>query len=138
MASKILLDANILLDLTLKREAYKEATAVFELIISGRLKAYITPSILHITSYWLTKSYGIAKAKKLLLTLLVDITVIDMPHEIALTALHSSIDDIEDALQYYTAIHHKIDFFISRDKQLQKAAIPVLPVYTPGDLIKFL
>ncbi|RZL40751.1 MAG: PIN domain-containing protein [Pedobacter sp.] len=136
MASKIFLDANILLDITLKREAYNESKQVFLLASSGRVLAYITPSILHITGYWLTKAYGASKAKELLLTILTDVTVIDMPHEIALTALHSSINDIEDALQYYTAIHHKLDVFVSRDKQLQKNAVPALPVYTPIELIK--
>lgn len=37
-----------------------------------------------------------------------------------------------DALQYYTAMHHKLDYFILRDKQLQKQSIPV---YTPRDLL---
>ncbi len=56
-----------------------------------------------------TKSYGIITAKELLLTLLTDITIIDIPHETALIALHSKINDIEDALQYYTAIHHNLN-----------------------------
>lgn len=43
--------------------------------------------------------------------------------------------DIEDALQYYTALHHKIDYFISCDKQLKKAAIPSLPVYLPEEFL---
>lgn len=64
-----------------------------------------------------------------------DVTVIDLPHEIVLNALHSKITDIESALQYYTAVHHKLDYFISLDKQLQKQAIPVLPVYTPSDFL---
>jgi hypothetical protein len=28
-----------------------------------------------------------------------------------------------------------LDYFISRDKQLQKQGIPVLPVYTPKELL---
>jgi hypothetical protein len=28
-----------------------------------------------------------------------------------------------------------MDYFISRDKQLQKQGIPVLPVYTPKELL---
>ncbi|HTK20425.1 MAG TPA: PIN domain-containing protein [Mucilaginibacter sp.] len=136
MASKIFLDANILLDLTLKRDSHKEADQILEMVINGRVQAFITPSIIHITGYWLTKAYGTTIAKELLLTLLIDVTVIDIPHNIALTALHSKITDIEDALQYYSAIHHKIDYFISRDKQLQKNSIPTLPVYTPKEFIR--
>jgi predicted nucleic acid-binding protein len=136
MASKIFLDANILLDLTLKRDSYHDAKQILGMVINGEVKAFTTPSIIHITGHWLTKAYGNTKAKELLLTLLIDITVIDISHEIALAALHSKINDIEDSLQYYSAIHHKMDYFISRDKQLQNNSIPILPVYTPQEFIQ--
>lgn len=135
MASKVFLDANILLDFTLKRNEYEQSKQIIELAINGDIQAYITPSILHIVGYWLSKSYGNTKAKEILLTLLSDVTVIDLPHKVVLTALHSKISDIEDALQYYTAIHYKLDYFISRDKLLQKQSIPILPVYTPDEFL---
>ena len=138
MASKVFLDANILLDFTLKRDEYEQSKQIIELVINGTIQAFITPSIVHIVGYWLTKAYGNAKAKEMLLTLMADVTVIDLLHEIVLNALHSKITDIEDALQYYTAIHHKLDYFVSRDKQLQKQSIPILPVYTPQELLAVL
>src|ERR1700743_483634 len=107
MAYKIFLDANILLDFTLKRDGYDQSKQLIELAVDGDVRAFVTPSILHIVGYWLAKAYGSTKTKELLLTLLADITVIDLVHEIAVNALHSKISDIEDALQYYTAMHHK-------------------------------
>jgi predicted nucleic acid-binding protein len=135
MASKVFLDTNILLDFTLKRAEFEQSRKIIELAVNGTIQAFITPSIIHIVGYWLTKAYGNAKAKELLLTLMADVTVIDLPHEIVLNALHSKITDIEDTLPYYTAVHHKLDYFITRDKQLQKRGIPVLPVYTPRELL---
>lgn len=136
MASKVFLDANILLDFTLKRDEYEQARKIIELAVKGTIQAFITPSIVHIVGYWLTKAYGNAKAKELLLTLMADVTVVDyLPHEFVLNALHSKITDIEDALQYYTAVHHKLDYFISRDKHLKKQGIPLLPVYTPREFL---
>lgn len=135
MASKVFLDANILLDFTLKRDDYEQARTIVSLAVEGSIQGYITPSIVHIVGYWLTKAYGNSKAKTILLTLLTDITVIDLPHEIVLNALHSKITDIEDALQYYTAVHYKLDYFISRDKQLQKQGIPILPICTPQEFL---
>jgi len=135
MASKVFLDSNILLDFTLKRAEYEQSRRIIELAVNGTIQAFITPSIIHIVGNWLTKAYGNAKAKELLLTLMADVNVIDLPHEIVLNALHSKITDIEDALQYYTAVHHKLDYFISRDKQLQKQGIPVLPVFSPRELL---
>ena len=130
MAFKVFLDVNIILDLTLKREAYAEAEQIFEQIINGRIHGFITPAVVHIAGYWLTKFYDASKAKKLLLTLLIDVKVIDISHEITIAALHSKMNDIEDALQYFTAIHHKLDCFISRDKRLKKDSLVILPVYT--------
>lgn len=49
--------------------------------------------------------------------------------------LNSRMIDIEDASQYYTALHHKMDVFIRGDKDLKKAAIPSLPVDSLGELI---
>lgn len=138
MASRIFLDANILLDFTLKRESYPIVKQLMTRVVSSEVNAFISPSILHITGYWLTKAYGAAKTKEILLTLLADVRVIELNHEVSLHALHSKIADIEDALQYYTALHHKLDAFISRDKHLQKTAIASLPVYSPEEFLEIL
>lgn len=135
MAVKVFLDANVLLDFTLKREHYDESKEIVKLIVDNKIQGFITSSVLHITGYWLSKAYGAVKAKEMLLNLLSDVKLIDISHETGLTALHSKINDIEDALQYYTAIHHKLDYFISRDKQLRKESIPALPVLAPDEFI---
>jgi predicted nucleic acid-binding protein len=51
MASKIFLDANVLLNFTLKRENYDEARRLMQKIVSGQLNAYISPPIVHISGY---------------------------------------------------------------------------------------
>ena len=63
MAFKVFLDANILLDFTLKREDYAASKQIIELAISGEILAFTTPAIVHITAYWLTKTYGKAKSR---------------------------------------------------------------------------
>lgn len=136
MASKVCLDANILLDFTLKRENYISAKRLITLAVEGKIWLHTTPSVLHITAYWLTKFYGTAQTKELLLALLTNVQIIDCDHETSLLAIHSSMDDIEDALQYYTALKHKIEYFISSDRKLKKEAIPQLPVYTADDFLK--
>lgn len=136
MASKIFLDANVLLDLTLKRNDHEQARRIIELAEANQLQLFISTSIIHILGHYLTRFYGHEKAKKLICEILLNVTVIDISHEIVLTALHSKITDIEDALQYYTAIHHKLDYFISGDKQLQKRSIPTLPVFTAQEFLK--
>lgn len=135
MASKVFLDANVILDLAFKREGYDEANQIFELIVNGTVQGYISSSIIHVIGYFISKAFDTSTAKEFILTMMADVTVIDLPHETVLNALHSKINDIEDSLQYYTAIHHKLDYFISSDKQLQKQSIPVLPVLSAKDFL---
>ncbi len=136
MASKVFLDANIILDYILRRPDYELAKNIITLAVKGRIQAFITPSIVQICGHWITKAYGHAKAKELLLSLLADITCIDTEHEQVITALYSSMKDVEDAIQYHTALHHQLDFFISRDKDLHKYSTSILPVYTPEEFLK--
>lgn len=46
MASKVFLDANILLDFTRKREYYEVSKKLIELAVIGKIQAFITPFIL--------------------------------------------------------------------------------------------
>jgi len=136
MAFRIFIDTDILLDFTLKRDAYGAARQLMEWAVKGRVQIFITSNIVHVAGYWLTKAYGPEKAKELSAALVADIQIIDIGHEITVNALHSRISNMEQALQYYTALHHKLDYFITRDKALDKTASPVLPVCHPEEFIK--
>jgi predicted nucleic acid-binding protein len=104
--------------------------------IDGHIELYTNPAVLHITTYFTSEFFSSRQTKKIILTLLNNVMVIDCDHATALTALSSSeIDDTEDALQYHTALKHDVDYFISADKKLKKAAIPQLPVYTSVELL---
>ena len=136
MVSKVFLDANVLLENALRRSRYDATEKVIDSVFSGQFQGFISPAIVHIVDYWLSKSFGKTKSKQMLLALLNDVKVIDCDHRTTIIALNSSIDDVEDALQYYTALHHKMDCFITLDKKLHKSAIPTLPVYFPEEFIK--
>ena len=136
MAFRIFLDAGVLLDLTLKREGYAVARQLMELAVNGRIQAYVTAVVLQEAGRQLKRIYGAARAREILLAILAEVSVIDSGQNVAISALHSAMGDMDDVLSYYTALHHKLDYFISRDKGLQKAAIPVLPVYSPEEFLK--
>jgi predicted nucleic acid-binding protein len=136
MGSNLFWDANVLLDLVLKREEYSPCRQLMELTIQGSVHSFTSPSILHIVGYWLTKAYGAHEARVLMMSLLLDVRVLQQNHEIALAALHSKITDFEDALQHETALHHKVDVFISRDQKLQGYSTSRLPVVNPTDFLR--
>ena len=131
MQKKIFLDANILLDLLLKRDGHESSRQLIDAIIRGLVKGYTSVSVLHILAYWLQKAYGTATAKKLLLSLSEEVTFIDCSHASATLALHASFSDIEDAVQYQTAIQHKVHFFITRDRGIIRQSNKALPALSP-------
>ncbi len=128
MASRVFLDANVLLDFILKRNGFEFARHLMERIVDAQHSAFTTPSVIQIAGYWLTKAYGAEMAKTLILTLLENIQIIDTRHEDCLNALLSDFENIEDAVQYFTAIHHKMHYFISGDKAFQRKSNPILPI----------
>lgn len=137
MVSKIILDANILLDIILSRSAdVEDLKKIYNAIVEGKFKSYTTTSIIHICAYWLKSELNIEAAKKTILAILNNIKVIDASHDKIIQALHSDMNDIEDALQYYIAMGHNLDCFITRDKKFIKAAKPQLPIYDPATFIK--
>jgi predicted nucleic acid-binding protein len=135
MAFNIFLDANVILDQTLKRKEYESTRQLFQLIVNGQVSAFTSPSIIHIIGYWLTKAYGANESRQILLTLLNDVYVLELGHDVTIQALHSKILDVEDALQYHVAIYHKMDYFISLDKNLKGLGTSLLPVMTPKELL---
>jgi len=136
MASKVFADANLLLDFTLQRAGYNSAEEIIQLSIDGLIELSTTPAVLHIVSYFTSQAYTKNEARTLIATLLNDIQVIDCTHTTAVNAVNSEIEDLEDALQYYAALAHKVDYFISSDKKLKKASIPSLPIYTASEFLK--
>ena len=136
MICKVFIDANIFLDFALKREDYLASKRIFELAEDDDIQTFTTAAVIHIVAYWLTKNYGANKTKELILSFLLHTRVIDATHDVAINAISSRINDIEDALQYFAAIHHKLDYFLTRDKDLIKQALPALPIYLPADFLR--
>ena len=137
MVSKIILDANVLLDITLSRSGdVDDLKKIYKAIVEGKFKSYVTTSIIHICAYWLKNEMSMDAAKKTILAILNDIKVIDAAHDKIVHALQSDMNHIEDALQYYVAMDHNLDCFITKDKKFIKAAKPQLAVYDPATFIK--
>lgn len=136
MASKIFLDANVILDYVLKRKNYDEIKMLFQFEQDSKIKFYMSSSIVHIVGYFLTKAVGSSVAKTTILKLLNTIQVIDGNHIAAVLATQSDNPDIEDALQYEIAIKNKMDYFLSSDKNLQKYSAKNLSVISISEANK--
>ena len=135
MAFRIFIDADVLLDYTLKRRTYPAVRRLMEWAVTGRVRLFVTAALVGDVGVALATAYGPARAKEVLLALLAEVQLIDAGYEMTVSALHSKMEDIPVALSYYTALHHRLDYFITRDAALAKSAHPVLPVCTPEDFL---
>jgi predicted nucleic acid-binding protein len=50
--------------------------------------------------------------------------------------LQANFNDIEDALQVYTALHYKMDFFLTSDKELILKNSKVLPITSATEFVR--
>jgi len=109
---------------------------LIEWATTGKIQAFITPSTVHMVAYFVGKEFGDWQTKEILLTLIGDVRVIDIGQDVTISALHSQMADVEDSLQYYTALHHRLAYVITRDRGLIQSAIAILPACTPEEFIK--
>jgi predicted nucleic acid-binding protein len=134
---KVLIDANVLLDFLLQRKP-EETEPVFALNKTGKIQLYISTSIVHIAAYWLKKYHSAQNVKNILLALLNEVQVLDVPHTEIAKAISTAGSDIEDAIQYQVALYHIMHAIITNDKAFIKTSTPALWVGTPQQFLKLL
>lgn len=139
MKYTICADANVFLDGLLQRgNIGSDSLEIIELAENNKIVLFISASNLMNVIYFLQKA---AKTNnEIILTiknLLSFTTLISPNNSIVINALDANFNDIEDGIQYYTALQIKeIDYFITSNiKDFKKAAIQ-LPVVTPSQFLK--
>ena len=135
---RIFLDTDVAFDIISKREPHFISSLPFlRLAAEGKAMLIISESSLANLIYL---SFGIYKIKEATILLSDFIGVCELVHagkEVSMNALHSTFKVKEDALQYYTALHSEVDYFITRNiKDYRKFTDPTLPVYLPGEFFK--
>ena len=128
---KVFLDTNIVADLFLKREPFCEnSLKLFALGFHKRITLYVS-SLSYATLAYLCRK--MKKEERILLfeklRNLTETTAVDK--QIVDKALVSDFDDLEDAMQYYSAVSAKVDIVLTRNKKdFVEANVPVM---TPNE-----
>jgi len=139
MAYKIFLDTNIFLDVFLERASdWHDAEAVLQLAAHNRIDAFTSANNLINIIYVLGKQKltqgEIITLMELTLTY---IQFADTSKSAFIQALKAGFRDLEDAVQYYTALQIKgIDYFLTSNTKDYKKASVQLPVITATQFIK--
>ena len=115
---KILLDTNIVLDLLLKREPFSnDALAIFSLIETNKVEAYLCATTVTTIYYLISKQLNKTKADIILNDILKLFNISDVNKQVLLKSLKNNGKDFEDSVIYTSAKLSSIDIIISRDKK---------------------
>jgi predicted nucleic acid-binding protein len=130
-------DINIILDIFLKREPFYGASAqVFSLVENKQVRGYLSAVSYPILFYLLKQERDRDEAIKILQKVRIVLKTAPALEKVIDSALSSDFRDFEDAIQYYSALEVKSDYFITRNKKDFSAA--TLQVLTPDEFLALL
>lgn len=128
MMQKLFLDTNIILDFLGERENFYEPSAkLMTLADKKQIEIFTTTTSITNAFYILSKFEGQKTAweKVRKFKLICGISVAD--DEVVEKALNSDFKDLEDALQYFSAVATNCEIIITRnEKDFKNALIPVM------------
>jgi predicted nucleic acid-binding protein len=129
------LDTNIVLDLLACRMPYyTEAAKLFSLADKKKIKLSISALCLADSNYILSKQLPVMEVRKVFRKFKVLVNILPLDDKITDLALNSDFKDIEDAIQYFTAIEYDQAIIITRNQQDFKES--KIPVMSAGEFIK--
>jgi predicted nucleic acid-binding protein len=134
---RLFVDTNLLLDVLAKREPFYTAAArVWTLAETGACEALVSAISFNNVFYIVRKARDLATARRALV-LLRDVFASVAPDQRILNqAIDSDIPDLEDALQFYSALHARADYLLTRNVGDFPAGI--LPVLAPDEFLALL
>lgn len=135
----VFIDIDVAIDIISKREPHHEQSIkILTLAAENRVQLIISESCVATLYYFLFDIYKIKDAQEKVSDFISSCKIAYAGKDVILHSLNSMFKDKEDALQYFTALRAKADYFITRNKKDYKQAIDSLPVYTPLEFVKLL
>lgn len=131
---RIFVDTNLLLDVLARREPFYAAAArVWTLAETGAHEALVSAISFNNVFYIVRKARDTATARRALV-LLRDVFASVAPDQRILNqAIDSDIPDFEDAIQFYSALHARADYLLTRNVGDFPAGI--LPILAPDEFL---
>lgn len=116
---KLFIDANVLVAVTNKEyPLFTHAARVLSLADKADVTLYTSPVCLSIAFYFTEKKSGNKKAREKITLLLQHVAICTMNHEMVEQAIKNPrIQDFEDGMQYYAALHVGCDYIITENQE---------------------
>ena len=132
---KILIDANVLIDVALEREPFfRDSDRILALSEQKTLTGYISASTFSDLFYILRKNKGKSLAIDFLRHIVSFCQIATVDDAVIRQALAGNFKDFEDAIQYNAAIASQLDGIVTRNPT--DFIDTTIPVYTPQKLIE--
>lgn len=131
---KAFLDTNVLLDILVIRDDERlreDAATLLQLGKDGFMELYMSALSIPTIAYILKRHTNLQK-RRIVKGLLSIIRVLPSTGEHVSGMIDSPIEDIEDAMQFQSALEGNCDLIVSRDRDLRSGS---LPVFTPEELL---
>jgi predicted nucleic acid-binding protein len=134
---KIVIDVNIFMDFLFKREGHEKVAEIFKQCVKGNIIGFSSAHEITTLSYFLNKSNREkAKIRKTISGIMKRFKVIATDEKILTEALHSNIDDFEDAVIEISSKENGAEYILTRNIKDFKKSI-VKPI-TPEELLAIL
>lgn len=132
---KLLIDANIILDVLQKREPHSKYSAIiWKLCETRKVTGYVSVLTFMNMVYILRKELTPDKIEETYKALSLIFTFEDLTEDDVKNALTMKVNDFEDCVQMQTAERVEADFIITRNvKDFMKSTIPA---YTPLEFMQ--
>lgn len=134
---KVVFDTNVILDVLMAREPWVgDAARLMTMVDNGRLQGLVCDTSITTIHYLVGRATDSRTAGRQIETLLdiFDIAPVDRP--VLVRATNDDFADYEDAVIHQAALAADATCIVSRDARGFKNS--VLPVYTPGEMLKLL
>jgi predicted nucleic acid-binding protein len=116
--TKVYLDCNILIDWLVDREPFSYyASKVIDFTAEKEIESFVSALTLANTYYLISKELSKKVANEFLRDSRRLFRFTDMPGKVITLSIEDRYKDFEDDLHYYTAVEHKLDYLITRNKK---------------------
>lgn len=132
---KAFIDTNVLLDLICHREGFEEnAVAIFKLCIKGQIQLFVS-TLTMINANFTAHRYGYpwGEIRKVLKEISAYVEIVAIDSMAFMKAVNSDMADLEDAVQYFSALEAGVDCIITRD--LKGFEHSLIKVFSPNDFL---
>jgi predicted nucleic acid-binding protein len=125
---RVLVDTNVLLDVLAERTGfYRDSMRVWTLAETGRIEAHVAVISLSNCYYIIRKYGGRSNAMKSVRLLRSVFKPVELTASIIDKALDADLEDFEDAIQLFSAVHVQASCIISRNPgHFPRTPLPVL------------